>query len=244
MHHLSPVRWCDACLIRYITGSRMLMLGDAMSIFARSVRAPSGNSPFSIRSNRSRFSVDRAVAIRAVLARLVQRAAMRAHFLGRQIADIRLAVLDELNRPIVELLEIIRRVEQPVFPIAAEPADVVDDRIDVLLLFLRRVRVVEPQVELAAVLLREPEVQADALGMADVQIAVRLRRKPRMHAPAVLAGGPVGVDDLLDEVAGGFSPRDSSVDGGVVVAAISIPLLRLPPADRADDHEPARSRSM
>ena len=48
----------------------------------------------------------------------------------------------------------------------------------------------------------EAEVQADALGVADVQIAVRLRRKPRVHAPAVLAGGAVGVDDLLDEIAG------------------------------------------
>ena len=179
----------------------MLMFGEAMSIFARSVRAPSGNSPFSIRSNRSRFSSTRAIAVRAVLARLAQRAAMRADFVGRQVADVRLAVLDQLDRPIVELLEIVGRVEQPVLPVAAEPADVVDDRIDVLLLFLGRVRVVEPQVELAAVLLREAEVQADALGVADVQIAVRLRRKPRMHAPAVLAGGAIGVDDLLDEVA-------------------------------------------
>ena len=64
--------------------------------------------------------------------------------------------------------------------------------------------VVEAQVELAAVLLGEAEVQADALGVADVQIAVRLGRKPRVHAAAVLAGGAVGVDDLLDEVARGL----------------------------------------
>ena len=111
-----------------------------------------------------------------------------------------LPVLDQLNRPVVELLEVVGGVEQPIFPIAAEPADVVDDRIDVLLLFLGGVGVVEPQVELAAVLLGEAEVQADALGVADVQIAVRLGRKPRVHAAAVLAGGAIGVDDLLDEV--------------------------------------------
>ena len=39
-----------------MTGSRMLRFGEAMSIFARSVRAPSGNSPARIRRNRSRFS--------------------------------------------------------------------------------------------------------------------------------------------------------------------------------------------
>ena len=135
---------------------------------------------------------------------------MLADFVGRQVADVRLAVFDQLDRPIVELLEVIGRVEQPIFPIAAQPADVVDDRIDVLLLFLGGIRVVEPQVELAAVFLREAEVQADALGVADVQIAVRLGRKPRMHAAAVLAGGAVGVDDLLDEVARGLVVRGDS----------------------------------
>src|SRR5205814_8918231 len=36
--------------------SRMLRFGDDMSIFARRVREPSGNSPARMRSNRSRFS--------------------------------------------------------------------------------------------------------------------------------------------------------------------------------------------
>ena len=186
----------------------MLMFGDAMSIFARSVRAPSGNSPLLHPLEQIEILGDGAIAIGAVLARLGQRAAVRAHLLGRQIADVGLAVLDQLDGPIVELLEVIGGVEQPIFPIAAEPADVVDDRIDVLLLFLGGIGVVEPQVELAAVLLGEPEVQADALGVADVQIAVRLGRKARVDAPAVLAGGPVGVDDLLDEV-----PRRSLAAG-------------------------------
>ncbi len=34
----------------------MLMFGEAMSIFARSTRVPSGNSPARMRSNRSRLS--------------------------------------------------------------------------------------------------------------------------------------------------------------------------------------------
>ncbi len=47
---------------------------------------------------------------------------------------------------------------------------------------------------------RDAEVQADRLGVADVQVAVRLGRKPRGDAAAVLAGRVVGVDDLADEV--------------------------------------------
>src|SRR5690606_25856586 len=88
------------------------------------------------------------------------------------------------------------------FPVAAKPADIVDDRIDVLLLFLRRVGVVKPEVEFAAVLLREAEVQADAFRVADVKVAIRFRREACVDAAAVFARGAVGVDDLLNE-----SPR-------------------------------------
>ena len=150
MHHLSPERWCEACLMRYITGSRMLMFGEAMSIFARSVRAPSGNSPFSIRSNRSRFSAT--VRSRYGLFLPGSVSVPRCSRISSAVRSqtYALPALISWIGPIVELLEVVRGVEQPIFPIAAEPADVVDDRIDVLLLFLGRIRVVEPQVELAA----------------------------------------------------------------------------------------------
>src|SRR3990167_8681174 len=56
MHHASPVRWCVALRIRYMTGSRRLMLPEVMSILARRVLAPSSNSPRRMRSRRSRLS--------------------------------------------------------------------------------------------------------------------------------------------------------------------------------------------
>ena len=140
--------------MRYITGSRMLRFGDAMSILARSVREPSGNSPARMRSNRSRFSSTRPVAVGALLAGLGERAALLAHLVGGQIADVGLAGLDQLHGPLVELVEIVGGVEEPVFPIAAEPVHVFDDRIDVLGLFLGRIGVVEAQVALAAELAR------------------------------------------------------------------------------------------
>ena len=68
------------------------------------------------------------------------------------------------------------------------------------LLFLGGVGVVEAQVALAAVLLGEAEVEADRLGVADVQVAVRLRREARVDAAAEPAGAVVLLDDLLDEV--------------------------------------------
>src|ERR1022692_3616803 len=42
--------------MRYITGSRMFRFFEAISILARRVREPSGNSPARMRSNRPRFS--------------------------------------------------------------------------------------------------------------------------------------------------------------------------------------------
>src|SRR5207253_10280741 len=54
LHDALPI-W-DACRIRYSTGSRSQILAAFTSIFARNVRAPSGNSPAFIRANRSRFS--------------------------------------------------------------------------------------------------------------------------------------------------------------------------------------------
>ena len=46
----------------------------------------------------------------------------------------------------------------------------------------------------------DAEVQADRFGVADVQVAVRLGRKPRGDAAAVLAGGVVGGDDVADMI--------------------------------------------
>ena len=86
-----------------------------------------------------------------------------------------------------------------VAPVEAEPADIALDRVDVLLLFLRRVGVVEAQVAVAAEFLRDAEIQADRLRVADVQIAVGLGREARDDL-ADAAGGDVGRDDVANEV--------------------------------------------
>lgn len=51
MHHSSPVDGWDSCLILYNAGSLMLMLDDAMSIFARTICSPSLHSPARICQN-------------------------------------------------------------------------------------------------------------------------------------------------------------------------------------------------
>jgi hypothetical protein len=65
-------------------------------------------------------------------------------------------------------------VEQVVAPVIAQPADVFLDGVDIFLLFLDRIGVVEAQVAAAAEFLGDAEVQPDRLGVADMQVAVRL----------------------------------------------------------------------
>ena len=144
-----------------------------------------------------------AVAERAVLAGLGQRAAVDPHLLRRLVVDIGLAGLDQHLGPFVELLEIIRGMKQVLAPVEAEPAHVVLDGVDILLLLLGRIGVVEPQVAAAAELLGDAEVEADRLGMADVQVAVRLRRKAGHHRRVPL-GVEVGLDDVANEIAPAF----------------------------------------
>jgi hypothetical protein len=86
-------------------------------------------------------------------------------------------------------------------PVEAQPLDGLDDGVDVFLLFLGRVGVVEAQVAGAAVDLGQAEVEADALGVAVVQVAVGLGREAGLDAAAPLAEAAIFVDEVADEVA-------------------------------------------
>ena len=144
---------------------------------------------------------DGPLAVGAGLPLLVEVAAVLADLFLGQAVDVRLALLDQLHRELVQLLEVVRRVEQ-VRPLEAEPLDVFLDRLDVFDVFRGRVGVVEAQVARAAELLRETEVDADRLGVADVQVAVRLGREPGGDAATVSLAGHVRGDDFTDEVSG------------------------------------------
>src|SRR5207302_9128572 len=108
----------------------------------------------------------------------------------------------ELDGPFIEWFEIIGGVVQALAPVEAEPADIVHNGIDVLAFLLGGVGVIEAEIAQAAVLLREAEVEANRLGMPDVKIAVRLRRKARVNAAAEAPRLVVLLDALFDEVEG------------------------------------------
>src|SRR5882672_7270830 len=128
-----------------------------------------------------------------------QRAAMLADFFRRQIVDIGLAVFNQLDRPFIKLIEIIGGVEETI-PMEAEPLYVGLDGINVFGFFFRRIRIVEAEIGFAAELVGEAEVEADGLGMADVQVSVGLGWEARLHAAFVFIGLQVVENDVANEV--------------------------------------------
>ncbi len=154
--------------------------------------------------------LDTAVAVRAVRARLRQRAAVGANLLRAQGIDVRQPHLDELLGRLVQRVEVIRSMGQPVAPVEAEPVHVLLDGVDVLLVFLVRVGVVVAQVGSAARLFGNAEIEADRHDVADMQVAVRFRRKPRDDF-GVLPGLEIVVDDLADKIPRRFAHRFNSL---------------------------------
>ena len=143
--------------------------------------------------------LDGAIAPRAGDARLGERPAVLADLVRGQVVDVRLAGADEVDGPVVELPEVVGGVVEVLAPVEAEPVHIRLDGIDVLLLLLGRVGVIEAQVATTAELLRDAEVQADRLGMADMQVAVGLRWEPRDDRPVTTGRHVIG-DDVTDEV--------------------------------------------
>ena len=79
---------------------------------------------------------------------------------------------------------------QPVCPVETEPPDLIDDGVHEGLVFLQGIGVVKPQETAPARLRGHAEIQADGLGMAHVEVTVRLGRKAR-DDDAVPAGSRV-----------------------------------------------------
>jgi hypothetical protein len=159
-----------------------------------------------------------AAAEEAVGARGVEVAAGGADFLGALLVDVGQAGTDQVLGGAVHEVEVVAR-EVDVLVGRAEPGRIVGqhgvvskplhgvaDGVDVLLLFLLGIGVVEAQVAHAAVFPGQLEVEPDALGVADVQIAVGLGREAQAHPRRVLHA--LG---MVRRIAGGAAPLAAGI---------------------------------
>ena len=160
-------------------------------------------SPFLHHSEEPEVLFHAPVAVGIVLTGLLERAAVLPHLFRGKVRDIGLPFFDQIHCDLVHLFEVIRGKIEPVLVIGAQPVHVLLDRLHELALFLRGIGVVEAEIEFAAVLLRHSVVEENALGMSDVEVAVRLGRKTRVDG-RVDALCKILVNFLLNKVAAGL----------------------------------------
>ena len=118
-------------------------------------------------------------------------------FLGL-VVNIGQAALYELFCPFVELIEIVGSVKL-FFPLETEPLDVFFDGIHVFGVFFCGVGIVVAEIGLAAIFLCKAEVDAKALGVPQMQVAIRLRREAGEDG-FDFAGLQVVLDNFFKEI--------------------------------------------
>ena len=144
------------------------------------------------------------------------------NLITRQTTDVSLASLDQLYGSSMELVEVVRRVGEAIRPVESQPGNVALDRFDVFVAFLQRVGVIETQVRITPKLLRNTEVETDTLGVPDVQVTIRFRRKAGDDGALHETRVKILLDSLADEVAGFLCHRcipDQLCDGPICAAA-------------------------
>ena len=142
---------------------------------------------------------DRAVAVGAFRAGLGGGAFLGGNLFRSLFVDVGFAFFNQADGEVPQLLEVVGSVVF-VSPLVAQPADVFFDGFYVFRVFLRGVGVVEAQVAHASVGGGDAEVQTDGLGVADVQVAVRLGREACLHPSSVFPFLQVILYYLFDEV--------------------------------------------
>ena len=147
--------------------------------------------------------LDGTIPERTLDARLAVAASLRRDGLTVLVVDVGEAVRDQQFGPVVELFEIVAGVQRLPIDREAEPCDVGDDAVDEAGVLGIGIGVVETQIADAAELVGDTEVDGDRLGVADVQVAVGLRRESRLHPTTERALLVVGAYEVAHEVGGG-----------------------------------------
>ena len=147
---------------------------------------------------------DAAVTAGAFLPRRIERAAVFTDFITRQIIDISLTQANQLFGVFIEFIEIVRRIEHAVVPVKTEPFDIAFNRFYIFRIFFRRIRVIKAEIRYSAIFLGNAEIQADRLGVADVEIAIRFRRETGMDPLAICILFVVFIDNSFNKIFGRF----------------------------------------
>jgi hypothetical protein len=142
------------------------------------------------------------VAKGTVLSRPGQGAPVFTDFPSTQVVNVGLPLLDELYGVPIELIKIVGGIIEPVAPIKPKPSDILHDGIYIFNVLLARIGVIKSQIADAPVFRRQAEIEADGLGVSDMEITVGLRGKPRMDAAVVFVGLHILGHDTPNKILG------------------------------------------
>ena len=142
----------------------------------------------------------RAVAERTFLARSGRSALLSRNLLAGLVVDVCLALLNQADSEIVELLEIVACVVQTVAPVVTQPLNVAHNGLLIFSVFFSRVGVVETQVAGAAKHFSHPEVHAEGLSVANVQVSIWFGWETSAKSSTILASCQVVGNNLLNKV--------------------------------------------
>ena len=142
---------------------------------------------------------DRTITERRSHTRFGRRSFLFGDLLGGLFVYISFALFDEHDRQVVELLEIIRGIED-LSPFESEPTNIAFDGLYILRVFFGRVGVVKTKVTNAVVFLGDSEVHTDRLDVTDMQVTVRLRRETGLNTSVIHALCEVFFYDLLNKI--------------------------------------------
>ena len=142
---------------------------------------------------------DRTVAVGTFHTGLGGSSFLGGNLLGSLFVDVCLALFDEADSEVPQLLEIVGSVIF-VTPFVAQPLDVFLDGFYIFYIVFRRVCIIETQVTGSSVSLCDSEVQTNGFCMSDVQVSVRLWRETGLNSSTVFTFLQVFLYNLLNEI--------------------------------------------
>src|SRR5680860_1868655 len=142
---------------------------------------------------------DGTISMWTIMSRLIRRSLLSRHFLGGLTVDVRFSILYQHNRPIVELLEVLRGIPFGI-PSVSEPFDVFFNCVNIGLLFFDRIGIVKSQVYRRIIPQTQSEIKTDRTGVANVQITIGLWRKTKTQIARGISIFEVFLNDMLDKI--------------------------------------------
>ena len=84
--------------------------------------------------------------------------------------------------------------------IKTQPGHTVTNRIDIFLRLFLGIGVIKTQMTDTCIIMRNTKIQANTLGMPDMQITIGFRRETGLHTPIPFTGAIIFINNVANEI--------------------------------------------